>query len=144
MEVRAFERVGAAALPDPAGFVREVVAGLFGATTDQGGGRFGLAPWLVEDWKRMVLRRLRLHRTLVDVEVRPRAEWVTLRLEVKFGPPVPLALSVRNGGRISRVTVDEVSLDSPRVIFTLGGEHEVVFFFEESIRSFGAGRGRPS
>lgn len=127
---RAFERVGPGALPDPAGFLREVVSGLFGAAADLDGGRFALSPWLVAGWKRMTLRRLRLHRTLLDVEVRPRVEWATVRLEVTFGPPVPLLLSVRNGGRISRVTVDEIVLDSEQVVFTASGEHEVMFFYQ--------------
>jgi hypothetical protein len=126
----AFERVGPEALPDPAGFLREVVAGLFGAAADQAGGRFALSPWLVPGWRRMALRRLRMHRTVVDVDVRPRAEWVTVRVEVTFGPPVPVAVSVRNGGRISRVTVDDVVLDSERVVFTVSGEHEVMFFYQ--------------
>ena len=129
MEGRAFRRVGPRALPDPAGFLREVASGLFGAAADLDGGRFAVSPWLVHGWRRMALRRLRLHRTLLDVEVRPRAEWVTVRLEVTFGPPVPVALSIRNGGRVSRVTVDDVVLESEQVVFIVSGEHEVMFFF---------------
>ena len=128
-EARAFDRVGPQALPDPGEFLRDIVSGLFGAAADLSGGRFALTPWLVEGWRRMALRRLRLHRTLVDVEVRPRADWATIRLEVTFSPPVPLALSVRNGGPVSRVTVDEVVLLREPVVFTLSGEHEAMFFF---------------
>lgn len=129
MEGKGFRRVGPPAIPDPAGFLHEVVAGLFGAGLDQAGGRAVLSPWLVAEWRVMALRRLRFHRTLVDVEVRPRAEWATVRLEVGFGPPVPLALSLRNAGPVSRLTVDEVALEGERAIFTLAGLHEVVFFF---------------
>jgi len=128
-EARTFRRVGARALPDPAGFLREVVAGLFGARADEPGGRFALAPWVPEGWNSMRLRRLRLHRTLVDLEVRPRAEWATVRLAVSFGPPIPLALSLRNTPPVARVTVDEVALERDPAIFTLADEHELVFFY---------------
>ena len=128
-EARTFRRVGAKALPDPAGFLREVVDGLFGARADDPGGRFALAPWVPEGWHSLALRRLRLHRTLVDVEVRPRAEWVTVRLSVSFGPTIPLALSVRNTPPVARVTVDEVALVRDQAVFTLSAEHELVFFY---------------
>ncbi|MND03250.1 hypothetical protein D3C83_229870 [compost metagenome] len=65
----------------------------------------------------------------MDVEVRPRAEWATVRLGVSFGPPIPLALSLRNTPPVARVTVDEVVLARDRAIFTLSAEHEVVFFY---------------
>ena len=128
-EARAFRRVGPQALPDPAGFLREVAGGLFGARADDPGGRFALAPWVPEGWNSMVLRRLRLHRTLVDIDVRPRAEWATVRLAVSFGPTIPLALSLRNTPPVARVTVDEVALVRDQAVFTLSGEHELVFFY---------------
>ncbi len=126
---RGFRRVGAAALGEPGSFLREVVAGLFGARADGEGGRFELAPWLPEGWRSMALRRLRCHRTLFGIEVRPRSEWATVRLELSFGPAIALALSLRNVGSIARITVDEIALDGERAIFTLQGQHEVVFFF---------------
>jgi hypothetical protein len=128
-EARAFRRVGPRALPDPAGFLREVAGGLFGARADDPGGRFALAPWVPEGWNSMALRRLRLHRTLVDLEVRPRAEWATVRLAASFGPPIPVALSLRNTPPVARVTVDEVALERGQAIFTLSDEHELVFFY---------------
>ena len=76
----------------------------------------------------MVLRRLGLHRTLVDIDVRPRAEWATVRLSVSFGPAIPLALS-RNTPPVARVTVDEVALVRDQAIFTLSDDHELVFFY---------------
>jgi len=126
---RGFRRIGAAVLGEPDGFLREVVAGLFGARSDGAGGRFELAPWLPEGWRSLALRRLRCHRTLLGIEVRPRAEWTTLRLELNFGPAIPVALSLRNAGAIARITVDEVALEGERAIFTLQGQHEAVFFF---------------
>jgi hypothetical protein len=126
---RGFRRVGPAALPEPDWLLREVVAGLFGVRSDTEGGRFELAPWLPEGWRTLALRRLRCHRTLLSIEVRPRSEWATLRVEVSFGPPIPLAVRLRNVGLIARVTVDEIPLEGERAIFTLQGQHEVVFFF---------------
>jgi hypothetical protein len=128
-ECRIFRRVGGPDVLDPDAVIREVVAGLFGARGDAVGGRFELVPWLPESWRTMALRRLRCHRTLVDIEVRPRAEWATVRLAVTFGPPIALALGVRNTGPVARVTVDEVPLEGARAIFTLSGEHEAMFFF---------------
>lgn len=125
---RAFRRVGPSALGDPRAFLHQVVAGLFGARADAAGGRFELAPWIPEGWRTMALRRLRCHRTLLSVEVRPRVEWVTVRLERSFGPAIPLVLGVRNVGPVQGTTVDEVALEGGRAIFTLQGLHEVVFF----------------
>ena len=129
-EARTVRRVGSHSLADAEGFLREVVAGLFGVRADAEGGRFIMAPWLPDGWRSMTLRRLRLHRSLVDVEVRPRAEWASVRLKLTFGPPIPLALSVRNAGPVGRVTVDEIPLQGNRAVFTLAGEHEAMFFFE--------------
>lgn len=126
---RSFRRVGAAALPEPVDLLRDVVAGLFGARADAAGGRFELAPWLPPGWRSLALYRLRCHRTLLGVELRPRAEWATVRLELSFGPAIALALSLRNVGAIARVTVDEIPLEGQRAIFTLQGRHEAVFFF---------------
>ena len=126
---RTFRRVGPAALPEPEAFLAEVVAGLFGVRADAEGGRFELAPWIPEGWRSMALRRLRCHRTLLSVELRPRSEWATLKLELTFGPAIALAVRLRNAGPIERITVDEIALEGERAIFTLQGQHEVVFFF---------------
>ncbi|MEZ4457659.1 MAG: hypothetical protein R2882_14090 [Gemmatimonadales bacterium] len=76
------------------------------------------------------VRRLRAYRTLIDLEVRNRAEWVTVRLAARFGPP--LAVRVALGGErvVGRVTVDEVPLHGSEAIFTLASEHEVTFYLE--------------
>jgi glycosyl hydrolase family 65 len=129
-EARLARRVGGPRrIAEPAALLAEVVGGLFGARSDVGGGRFELAPWLPEGWRTMALRRLRLHRTLLDVEVRPRAEWATVRLAVSFGPPIAVDLWVRNTAPVARVMVDEIELAGPRAIFTVQGEHEARFFF---------------
>ena len=130
---RSFRRVGAKALPKPESLLRDVVAGLFGLHSDGEGGRFQLEPWLPPGWRSLALRRVRCHRTLLSVEVRPRSEWATVKLELNFGPPIALALGLRNVGAIERITVDEVALGGSRAIFTLQGQHEVVFFFRGAV-----------
>jgi glycosyl hydrolase family 65 len=130
---RSFRRVGSAALPEPNDFLREVVAGLFGVRSDGEGGRFELVPWLPPGWRSMALRRLRCRRTLLNVEVRPRSEWATVRLEVSFGPPIALAVRLRNVGAIARITVDEIALEGEQAIFTLQGQHELMFFFRGEV-----------
>jgi hypothetical protein len=76
----------------------------------------------------MALRRLRAGRTVLDVEVRPRAEWVTIRLAVTFGPPLATLVRLPREFPVGRVTVDEVPLPSDRAVFTAREEHEVVLF----------------
>ena len=95
-DARRWHRVGRHAIDEAEAVLAEVVGGLWGARADGEGGRFELSPWIVPGWKSMALRRLRLHRTLIDVEVRPRAEWITCRLESTFGPPIAISLSLRN------------------------------------------------
>jgi hypothetical protein len=129
-EATMLRRVGPAAGRDPVHLLHRVVAGLFGVRADAEGGRFELAPWIPEGWRSMALRRLRCHRTLLDVEVRVRADWVVVRLEHLFGPAIPLAVSVRNVGRVAQVMVDEVPLEGERVVLTLQQLHEVMFFLQ--------------
>lgn len=133
-EAQAFRRIGSRALPDPEAFLHEVVVGLFGVRADAEGGRFVVAPWLPPGWRSLAIRRLRFHRSVVDLEVRPRAEWAAVRLKLTFGPAFALALSVRNAGPVGRVTVDEIPLQGDRAVFTLSSEHEAMFFFEGEAR----------
>ena len=125
---RTFRRIGPSAGLEPQGFLYQVVAGLFGIRADGAGGRFEVVPWVVDTWRGMALRRVRCHRTILDVELRIRSEWVTLRFEVGFGPAIPLAVQVRNTGSISQVTIDEVPVEGDRAVLTLQQQHEVTFF----------------
>ena len=126
---RRWQRIRGSGVLEPEEFLAQVVGGLWGARIDGVGGRLQLAPYLPPGWKGMSLRRLRAYRTVLDLDVRPRAEWVTVRIAVVFGPSLALELRVRNTATIARATVDEVPLAGPRVVFTVGLEHEVVFFF---------------
>jgi hypothetical protein len=76
----------------------------------------------------MALRRLRVHRTVLDVEVRPRAEWITVRLAITFGPPLPVEVTLPDDYEVGRVAVDEIPMEAARALFTAAGEHEVVLF----------------
>jgi hypothetical protein len=125
---RAFRRVGPSAGLAPQVLLHQVVAGLFGIRADGAGGRFEVTPWVVGAWRAMALRRVRCHRTVLDVEVRPRMEWVTVRLEVGFGPAIPVSVQVRNTTPIGQVTIDEVPVQGDRAVLTLQQQHEVTFF----------------
>lgn len=127
-DARRWQRIRATGILDPEVFLRELVSGFWGARMDGAGGRLEVAPFVPSGWRGMSLRRLRAHRTLLDLEVRPRAEWVTVRIAVVFGPAMALALRVRNTSPIASVTVDEIPVGGPRAVFTAGEEHEVVFF----------------
>jgi hypothetical protein len=105
-----------------------VVGGLWGARIDAGGGRLELAPSMPAEWRTMAIRRLRAYRTLLDLEFRARAEWATVRLALKFGPPIPVLVRLPEPANVVRVTVDEIPLDARQAIFTAQHEHEVTLF----------------
>ena len=127
-DARRWDRVRANGVLDADELIAEVVGGLFGARYDGPGGRLELRPLPREGWRTMTLRRLRAHRTLLDVEVRPRSEWMTVRLAVIFGPPLAVDLRLPEEYLVSRVVVDEVAMEAPRALFTASGEHEVMLF----------------
>ena len=127
-DARRWHRVRSQDLIDPDEFLGRVVGGLFGARLDGIGGRLELAPSIPDGWRTMAARRLRAHRTLLDVELKPRAEWVTVRLAVMFGPPIAVAVGLPEAIRVTRVTADEIPLEGSRAIFTAADEHEVVLF----------------
>jgi len=127
-DARRWHRVRSPGIIEPDEFLGRVVGGLFGARLDGIGGRLELAPSIPDGWRSMAARRLRAHRTLLDVEVKPRAEWVTVRLAVMFGPPIAVAVGLPEEQPVARVTADEIPLDGPRAILTAADEHEVVLF----------------
>jgi hypothetical protein len=102
---------------------------LFGVRADAEGGRFELRPWVPEGWRSLAIRRLRCHRTRLDVLVRARADWVAVRLELSVGPAIPLSVGLRHVAPIAQITLDEIPLGGERAIFTLQARHEVTFFF---------------
>jgi hypothetical protein len=127
-DARRWQRIRAPGLLDPNRLLERVVGGLFGARMDGAGGRLELRPYLAEGWRSVALRRLRAHRTLLDLEIRPRAEWVTVRVAVTFGPPLATEISLPGDVGVVRVAVDEIPLEGSRALFTAQAEHEVVLF----------------
>ncbi|MHB1329534.1 MAG: hypothetical protein ACYC2K_15160, partial [Gemmatimonadales bacterium] len=72
-DVRGWHRVRKPGMLDPVDVLGRVVGLLLGARQDGQGGRLELCPDLPEGWKSLKVKRLRSHRTLLDLEVRPRA-----------------------------------------------------------------------
>ncbi len=128
-DVRMWRRLRSDSAVDPADLLRRVVGGLLGARFDGVGGRLELQPWLPEGWPKMVVRRLRVHRTLIDLDIRVKAEWTTVRLAVMFGPPIAVGLRLPDHFGVARVAVDEVPLPASGAVFTAAGEHEVTLYF---------------
>jgi hypothetical protein len=127
-DARRWDRVRAGGILDPADVSSRIVGGLWGARIDAGGGRLELVPSMPAGWKSMAIHRLRAYRTLLDLELRARAEWATLKIAVKFGPPIPLLVRLPEPAKVVRVTVDEIPLDARQAIFTAQQEHEVTLF----------------
>jgi len=136
-DARRWNRVRTAGIIEPQDFLGRLVGQLLGARLDGVGGRLELCPAMPEGWRAMTVRRLRAHRTLLDIQVRRRAEWSTLNLAVLFGPPIAVAVSLPEAVSVSRVAVDDVPLEGPRATFTAGREHEVTLYL-------GLGGVRPS
>lgn len=127
-DARTWARVRAGNLIEPDEFLRRVVGLLLGAGIDGVGGRLELRPALPDAWKSLSVRRLRAHRTLLDVDIKRRAEWITVRLAVMFGPPIAMAVGWGGDQPVARVAVDEVPLEGTRGVFTAAGEHEVTLY----------------
>jgi hypothetical protein len=127
-DARRWHRVRDPGVLDPEEFLARVVGGLFGVRADGAGGRLEVCPFVAEGWRAYRLRRVRSHRTLLDLEVRPRADWVTVRLAVTFGPPPAVVVALPDDVAVNGVSADETPLEGVRAVFTAIDEHEVVFF----------------
>jgi len=127
-EARRWQRVGGSEVIDAHEFLGKLVGGLLGVRLDGLGGRLEIQPSLPPRWRQVTARRLRAHRTLFDLEVRPRAEWLTVKLAVRFGPPVAVMISSPVEA-VSWVSVDEVPMVGPRALFTAADEHEAVLYY---------------
>jgi len=127
-DARNWRRVRSDGVLDPEAFLGGIVGGLLGVRLDGLGGRLEISPSLPAGWRHVAVRRLRANRSLLDLDFRPRAEWLTIKLALVFGPPIPAVVSSLHA-TVARVTVDEVALEGPRAIFTIGGEHEVALYY---------------
>ena len=104
----------------------ESVAALWGLEPDAADAALALAPAVPAGWDGLALRRLRVGRTLLDVEVRRRPETIVLRAAHRFGPRLVLTVGVR-GADVAGIEVDDVTLPGARARFEAHERHEVRF-----------------
>ena len=105
----------------------EAVAALWGLEPDAPDAALSLAPILPAGWPGYALRRLRVGRTLIDLELLRRPETVLVRATHRFGPRLVLTIDLRGAGVIA-TEVDDIALASGRARFEAHGRHEVRFF----------------
>jgi hypothetical protein len=106
-----------------------MIEGLWGAVPSAPDESVTLSPWLPPEWARMTLRRLRVGRTVLDIELRRRAGQLIARVSRRFGPGLQLKLAPRTDAPIAGVMVDDVMLGGTRAQFQVRDEHEVIFSF---------------
>lgn len=104
----------------------EAVGALWGLEPDAADAALGIAPLLPAEWPEMALRRLRLGRTLIDLELRRRPGALVLRAAHRFGPRLVLTAAPR-AADIDMIEVDGVALDGGRARFEMHDHHEVRF-----------------
>jgi hypothetical protein len=134
---RATEDLGAAAarfLADPAaldpGLAEAVLggalAGLWGIAPGGSHEAVTLRPQLPAEWSTMALRRLRVGRSLLDVELRRRRGDLVARVRRIYGPRPVVSLEP-HGGPFGMAVVDEVELPGGRARFEAADRHVIVF-----------------
>jgi hypothetical protein len=104
----------------------ESVASLWGLEPDAPEAALGVAPSLPAGWNGFALRRLRVGRSLLDLELRRRPEAVVLRVAHLFGPRMVLTTSLR-GQVVDATEVDGEPLPASRARFETHDRHEVRF-----------------
>jgi glycogen debranching enzyme len=105
------------------------VEGLWGVLPRALDEELDLAPWLPPTWNRMSLRRLRVGRTVLDVQLRRRPGQLVARVQRTFGPAIQLRLAPRGIGDSAFITVDNVQLGGSAAQFQVHDQHEVIFGF---------------
>ena len=88
-----------------------------------------VAPWLPPDWARMSIRRLRIGRTVLDLELRRRPGQLIARVARSFGPGLQLKLAPRSAAAPLRVMVDDIELGGTSAQFQVRDQHEVIFSY---------------
>jgi hypothetical protein len=104
----------------------ESVVSLWGLEPDAPEAALGVAPSLPSGWQGFALRRLRVGRSLLDLEIRRRLEAVVLRVAHLFGPRMVLTASLR-GQVVDATEVDGEPLPASRARFETHDRHEVRF-----------------
>ncbi|MGE0354559.1 MAG: amylo-alpha-1,6-glucosidase [Gemmatimonadales bacterium] len=124
------ERRDAGVCPDQAWSAAMVLSpaieGLWGIVPDALSSATRVAPWLPPDWPRMALHRLRVGRSVVDLEMRRRPGQIVARIRKRFGPSIHLTLDLSRNARPAQTLVDGIEVGGPVVRFLADGEHEVI------------------
>jgi hypothetical protein len=106
-----------------------VIEGLWGVSPCALEEAVTVAPWLPPHWARMSLRRLRVGRTVLDIELRRRPGQLITRVTRSFGPGLQFKLAPRTEGSPLNVMVDDVSMGGTSAQFQVRDQHEVIFSF---------------
>ena len=106
-----------------------VIEGLWGVVPSAPEEAVLVTPWLPPEWSRMMLRRLRVGRTVLDIELRRRAGQLITRVARTFGPGIQIKLAPRTDAPIQSVMVDDVELGGTGAQFQVRDVHEVIFSF---------------
>jgi hypothetical protein len=104
----------------------EAVASLWGLEPDAPDAALALAPILPAGWTGYALRRLRIGRSLLDLELRRRPGAIVVRTVHLFGPRLVLTIDLRGVG-VETTEVDDVALAGGRARFEAYARHEVRF-----------------
>ncbi len=104
----------------------EAVASLWGLEPDAPDAALALAPILPAGWSGYALRRLRIGRSLLDLELRRRPGAIVVRAAHLFGPRLVLTVDLRGVG-VETTEVDDIALAGGRARFEAHARHEVRF-----------------
>ena len=134
-EAQAVLEAGAAALRrDPGALpgqgaapaLLQAVAVLWGLEPDAPSDALAVTPWARLGWPRWALRRLRVGRTVLDLELRRRGEWLELRMHHRSGNRLVVTAGVR-GAEVGGIVADEIELPGPRARLHTHERHEIRF-----------------
>ena len=108
----------------------EAVAALWGLEPNAPDGALALAPTVPAGWDGFALRRLRIGRSLLELEVRRRPRSLVVRAAHLFGPRLVLTVGAR-GVEVEGTDVDDVALPGAWARFEAHGRHEVRFHLRD-------------
>jgi len=74
----------------------------------------------------MSIERARFGRTVLDLRAKMRPGGITVQLGVRFGPPLPTEIAVKEI-EVWQVLVDENAVEGTKAAFVASHEHEVQF-----------------
>jgi hypothetical protein len=104
----------------------DAVAALWGLEPNAPEDAVTVTPLLPPAWRELALRRLRVGRSTIDLELRLRGETATLRVRHAYGPRLVVTAGLR-GRAVASVDVDDIPMPASRVRFESYAEHEIRF-----------------